>query len=67
MAKNEIKQQSLGTRCGKLLNKIEKLNAQKKQAVTEAPVKAAARFDERLRKALSGADADVLDRLGLKP
>ena len=59
------KQQSLGTRLGKLVNKLEKLEKQRDAALLEAPEKIEEKYNERRAKALKDADSDVLERLGL--
>jgi hypothetical protein len=60
------KPQSLGTRVGKLLNKLEKIEAQRDAALLDAPKAIEARYDERRAKAIAEADNDVLDKLGLE-
>jgi hypothetical protein len=60
------KQQSLGTRAGKLLNKLEKIDRQRTEAIEAAPRKAAEKYDEKRAKAIAEADADVIELLRLK-
>jgi len=60
------KQQSLGTRCGKLLNKLEKIEKQRDEALATAPVDIEKKYDEKRAKALADADDDVKEKLGLE-
>lgn len=59
------KPQSLGTRCGKLLNKLEKLEKQRDEKLRNLPGEVERWYDEKRTKALDEADDDVLEKLGL--
>lgn len=62
---NQDKERPLGTRVGKLLNKLEKLEAQEQAELADAPKAIKLKYAKRRGKAKQEADNDVLAKLGI--
>ncbi len=59
------KPEPLGTRCGRLLNKLEKLNAAEAEELAAAPQDIRKKYALKRGKAKSEADEDVCERLNI--